>query len=124
IRWCFGPPDDTRSFGTRNHVTTALHYGAGPAHVIAEGGWSLAPSAGFRMNYMVCFEHATAEFDLARSTPLVVHAASGSTPVELSPHSAYELQLEAVVHALRSGDRSNVPTLDEAAAVTRLLERS
>src|SRR2546421_326613 len=55
----------TKTSDELDHLTTYYIYENIP-HVVAEGGWTLAPGAGFTMRYTVNFEHATADYDLAR----------------------------------------------------------
>ena len=54
--------------GEIDHVVTQYLYAATPARasVTAEGSWTAAEGFGFRMQYTVHFERATADFDLAR----------------------------------------------------------
>jgi len=122
ITWCFGAPDSVHTTGTSTHLTTLYRYRNGPAHVSAEGGWSLSPSAGFRMQYLVCFEGATAEFDLSRTPTTTLHRGDRSEPVEIPALGGYDAEVAAAVRAVASGNRAGLPTLEEALTVTRLLE--
>lgn len=128
IRWCFGEPEGVSSSGSPRHLTTFYRYATGPnasgapLHVVAEGGWSLAPSAGFRMQYLVCFDDATVEFDLSRPEPLVVHRDDRSETIPIAAPSGYEGEVMAAVQAIVTGDHAGLPTMDDAVAVTRILE--
>lgn len=122
IYWCFGKPDSVSSCGGPAHITTLYHYKRGPAHVVAEGAWDLSPSAGFRMKFLANFEHASAEFDLARTPRLSVHTADASTHVELPNLSGYDCQIRHMVEVIASGGRTLRATLEDAVAVTRMLE--
>ncbi|MFO0874910.1 MAG: Gfo/Idh/MocA family oxidoreductase [Phycisphaerales bacterium] len=44
VLWCFGRPTSVRSTGSSQHITTLYGFADGPAHVTAEGGWTLAPA--------------------------------------------------------------------------------
>lgn len=121
IHWCFGAPDDVRSAGTLQHLTTQYRFANGPDHVVAEAGWDLHPNAGFRMRYLVNFEHASAEFNLSRTTPLLVHDATGSRAIELPPMSGYDGEIRHMLEAITRGTLRRV-TLDDAVAVMRTLE--
>lgn len=121
IHWCFGPPASVAAHGSVERLTTAYRYDGPDAPLVtAEGGWDLAPTAGFRMKYLVAFETATADFDLSRQPPLLLHTAAGSEPVPVSPGSGYENQCRGFVHALTGGPPPRA-TLDDAALVARTL---
>ena len=127
VRWCFGPPQSVCSAGDEMHVTTIFRYtGANaPTHIVAEGGWDLAPGAGFRMRFVVNFERATAEFDLARSPALVLHTAEGSSAVEpAAPGIAtgYDGEVRHLLNAIATDRRELAATMDEAASVAAMLE--
>ncbi|MBX3404199.1 MAG: Gfo/Idh/MocA family oxidoreductase [Phycisphaeraceae bacterium] len=126
VHWCFGPPREVFAVGDAQHVTASYVYGpGGPAHVAAEGAWDLAPGAGFRMRYLVNFDRATAEFDLSRSPALVLHTESGTSAVEADEpgvRTGYDGQVRRLLETI-AADRTDAPaTIDEAAAVTRMLE--
>lgn len=122
LYWCFGAPSFTLSSGTPEHLTCLYRYAAGPRHVTAEGAWDLSPAAGFRMRYLVTFEHATAEFDLAREHRLMLHRADSSEPVPLSPLTGYDYEVRHVLDAVVNGSTTLRATLDDAVAVTEILE--
>jgi predicted dehydrogenase len=122
IVWCFGVPDSVFSAGDPIHITTQYRFTNGPTHIAAEGAWDLAPNAGFRMRYMVNFERATAEFDLARPEPLVVHTADASTPVKLEAITGYDGQVRALLRAISGGTAAGLPTIGDALDVARVLE--
>ena len=91
-------------------------------HATAECGWDLAPTAGFRMRYTAIFERAVAEFDLARTPPLMLHTAESSGAVELPAGTGYDGQIRHLVDLLAAGGGRPLASLDEAAGVIRLLE--
>lgn len=122
ILWCFGMPESVASTGTLRHLTSLYRFPAGPAHVVAEGGWALTPAAGFRMQYQVCFERAVAEFDLSRTPPLLVHHLDRTEPVPVPAGTGYPGEVAAMIEAVSTGDRSGLPTLRDAADVTHVLE--
>ncbi len=122
IYWCFGKPQAVSSAGTDQHLTTLYHFDHGPRHIAAEGAWDLTPTAGFRMKFLVNFEHATAEFDIGHATPLRLHRPAGTEPVQLDPLSGYDGEVRHLLAAIASGRRDLTATLDEAVAVAELLE--
>jgi len=122
IVWCFGKPDSVSSVGDAAHITTQYHYENGPRHVVAEGAWDIAPSAGFRMKYLVNFERATLEFDMSKTPALNVFTAAGASAVPLPTTTGYDGQVRHLVNAIASGHRTVSPTVDQALTVARLLE--
>lgn len=122
IYWAFGRPRAVTSAGTAQHLTTLYHYDAGPAPIAAEGAWDLAPASGFRMRYLVNFEQATAEFDLAHPTPVRLHRESGSETLELGPLTGYDGEIRHLIGAIASGSREVRATLDDAVAVAEILD--
>jgi len=138
IRWCFGDPESVTSTGSSNHLTTLYRYppGRGPEHVVAEGGWGHSPGFDFRMRYVIAFERATVDFDLTRKPTVRVYREGRVEVPELSPLSAYQLQMDSFVRAVRdrlAGAQAGgtgaattgaplVSTLEDALGAARLLE--
>jgi predicted dehydrogenase len=126
IQWCFGPPRRVVSTGSIMHVTTLYQYDAdrGPRHVVAEGGQDCSPGFGFRMRFTVAFEKATADFELSRTPTVLLHRDGKSEPVELPHGTAYDGQIRHLLDAILGarGDADLMATMDEAVAVTELLE--
>lgn len=124
IRWCFGEPQSVTSTGTPMHVSTIYRYPGGPSHVLAEGAQDYSPGFGFRMRYVVAFEHATADFDISRTPNLLLHSAGQSTPVELPEASGYHAEVRHLLNAIRDGRsaRELDATIDDAVRTMRLLE--
>lgn len=122
VYWLFGPPRGVASTGSLLHHTTLYRYADAGLHVAAEGAWDLAPAAGFRMRYVAAFEHATAEFDIGRTPALTLHTREKSEPVVLAPYAGYDGEVRHIVSAIAEGRRTLTATLEDAFAVTRLLE--
>lgn len=126
VRFCFGMPRAVSSAGGPMHVTTIYRFDGqdAPRHVVAEGGQDLAPGSDFRMRYTVAFEHATADFDLSRPSPLTLVCDGQKSDVPLPPESGYELQARHLVAAIARGLRPQdlTASIDDAVEVTRLLE--
>jgi len=122
LYWCFGKPVTVWTSGTPEHFTTAYRFADGPLHATAEGAWDLAKGAGFRMRFLVTFEEATVEFDLAKSPAAMIHRADRSQPVPVSSLSAYELEIRHFVAAVAEGRTDLRATLDDAVVVAELLE--
>lgn len=119
----FGVPDSVAASGDLDHLSVFYRYPKGPRHVVAEGGWDHTPGFPFRMRYTVVFEHATADFDLTRDAPLLLCRNGIAEPVDLAPTDGYDGEVRHLLDAIRTGDRALRATLDDALALTRLLER-
>ncbi len=117
----FGRPDSVRSIGDDHHIATQMCYAGGPA-VQTEGGWLNDRSFPFRMAFTVEFERGVVAFDSSRSPAMTLHAGGEATPAPLPAESGYDMQARAVVAAAAGGPRDGLPTLDDALAVTRLIE--
>ena len=117
----FGRPKAVTSRGDRSHVTTAYDFGPGVPVVTAEGGW--LPGLPFRMRYTVEFAGAVGDFALGREPELVIYR-PGQDPAspKLAPGDGYTGEVRAMVEAVRTGESAGVPTLEEAAFVTRVLD--
>lgn len=123
----FGKPVEVASSGFAgpsgrvDRVMTMYRYGAGgPGLVTAEGSWEAAGFA-YRMRYVATFRDATADFDISRGEPLLLCRDGAAAPVEVSGLTGYDLELRAAVRAVATGDYAGLPTLEEAAEVTRVL---
>ncbi len=122
VRWCFGAPSALVSAGDADHLTTLYRYESGPSNVVAEGGWDLAGGFPFEMNFTVTFEEATADYRLGREHVLTLYRGDDPEPVEISDLNGYDGEVRDLLMAIGRGDRETVATLDEAVALTRMLE--
>ena len=123
VLFCFGRPSSVYSVGDVNHVTTAYRFAGphAPAHVVAEGAW-LAPGTAFRMRYVAAFERATADFDLAHEPQLVVYRDGKGEAVDLPALTGYDQEIRHVVRAIANRESDLAATMDDAVAVTELLD--
>ncbi len=120
VRWCFGPPQSVSTVGTLDHMSTTYRFAEGPALVQAEGGW-LDEGFPFRMRYLVQFERATADFDLARERPLELHADGRTEAVETQTTTGYDGEIRHFLQVCR-GQVSALSSVEEALGLTRQLE--
>jgi predicted dehydrogenase len=121
-RSVFGNPVAVSSIGDAHHISTQYRYADGPA-VAAEGGWLNDPAFPFRMAFTVEFERAVVTFDSSRDRSLVLHAGGRANPIELPARTGYDEQARAVVRAvLEPAVAGELPTVDDAHAVTRIIE--
>jgi predicted dehydrogenase len=121
IRWCFGDPVGLASTGSRTDVTTTYRFPSG-AEIRARGAWLPDPSTVFTMRYEVEFEAALARFDAAAPEPLRLRHDAGEEPVPIPAANAYDLEVRHFVELAMGRSSEPVATLEEAIAVTRLLE--
>lgn len=118
----FGQPDSVSSIGDAHHISTQMRYPDGPA-VATEGGWLNDRSFPFRMAYTVEFERAVVTFDSSRDPAMTIHTEGTATPVSLPTLTGYDMQARAVIAAIATGTgRASLPTIEDALAVTRLIE--
>jgi len=122
VRWCFGDPKEVESRGNVNHVVTHYRYDHIPGPVSAEGGWIPTPGFAFRMEYRVEFETATAQYDSRREQPLRLERDGRYETVPLGSETGYDREIRHFLEAITSDQHNLLVTLDDAEAVTRLLE--
>jgi predicted dehydrogenase len=122
IRWCFGEPDSVVSTGSSQHVTTIYRYAHGPPHVLAEGGWLGQSGFSFRMRYLVVFEQAIAEFDLAGDPPLLLTRDGKAQAVPLERLTGYDLEIRHLIDAISKSEKGLIASIADAEATARLLE--
>src|SRR4051812_9063974 len=125
----FGRPNRVSSTGfvgksgETDHVVTQYLYDNGPASVTAEGSWAAAEGFGFRMQYTVHFERATAEFDMARKdAALVVYADGKTQPVEVPSRAGYAGEMAYFIDCVRTGRKPTRVTAEDAVTGLRIVE--
>jgi len=123
----FGRPGAVDSVGYSkttdcvDHIVTRYAYADVPL-VVAEGGWCMAEGYGFSMRYTVNFENATAEYDLARETPLLLSAGGEAEPVECEGTTGYAAELAYMAECIKNGAAPTVVTAAEAADSIAIVE--
>ncbi|WP_428386183.1 Gfo/Idh/MocA family protein [Mucisphaera sp.] len=128
VQYCFGMPRAVSSRGYSSlthkidHITTQYHYDGIPL-VVAEGGWAMAKSFPFTMQYAVNFERATAVFDLAAEEPLTIYYGDGgSEAISLDPGMGYEHELAYFIRCIKEGSEPTAVTLRDASLALRIVE--
>jgi predicted dehydrogenase len=111
----------SKTSGELDHVTAQFFYDDVP-HVHAEGSWCMADGFGFKMQYTVNFESATADFDLAREQPLLLTRAGKTEPVDCGPGAGYEPELRYFINCVRAGERPSVVTAEDGVQSLRLID--
>ncbi len=128
ILYCFGAPRRVLSSGYRritteiDHVFSQYDYGGEPI-VSVEGGWSMAPGFGFRMQYTVNFERATASFEIGAEPELTLYEeGKPPVPVHVSPGLGYEHEIDYFLRCVRDRTPPRTVTVRQAAESVRLVE--
>jgi predicted dehydrogenase len=127
VNYLFGPPAKVFSRGHSgitgeiDHVLTHYLYDNIPL-VTAEGGWALQTGFGFRMQYTVNFERATADFDLARTDPLELIENGAKTAIPCAPEAGYDLELRYFVDCVRRQQRPSVVTADDGLVALKIID--
>jgi predicted dehydrogenase len=123
VQYCFGRPQRVFSTGYSkitdaiDHVVTQYEV-ASNAIVHAEGTWAMCPGFGFNMSYTVNFEHATADYDIARG-PEALRVATGTQPAQVLQcpgGDGYIGELRHFTEAIRAGRQPTVVTADDGLA--------
>ncbi len=105
-----GRPDAVTTVGSLDAMTTIYHV-AGGQRIVAEGGWH-HPGSDFRMRFVADFEHATADFDLARETPLLLCRDGEAKAVALPSESGYDAEIRHLVDAIATGGKPSLSLSD------------
>jgi predicted dehydrogenase len=121
IRWCFGHPALVTATGSAEDVRASYGY-SGPEPIGARGAWLADPATRFSMRYEVRFEQAEVRFDLADPAPLSIHRVGTREEVPLPAGSAYDAEVRHFVELVLGRVAEPVATLEEAQAVTGILE--
>jgi predicted dehydrogenase len=128
IQYCFGVPDSVSTAGycsvtsEPDHVLTHYRYKEIPL-VTAEGGWAMAPGYGFRMQYTVNFERATAQFDQSAEHALTLwERGQKARGVELEPGMGYQYEIAYFLDCIRQNRRPSTVTIRDAAQSVAIVE--
>ncbi len=127
VRYCFGEPRALHSHGyvgvggEVDHLLTQFDYPDVPL-VAAEGGWSLSEGFSFRMRYLAHFERATADFDIERKDPLLLHQDGKSTPIDCGPTDGWIEEIRYYLQCIAAGQRPTVVTAEDGARSVALVE--
>ncbi|GAB4383715.1 MAG: Gfo/Idh/MocA family oxidoreductase [Phycisphaerales bacterium] len=121
LHFLFGAPSGVHSAGTPAHLTTLFEYDTVPGQVVAEGGWLTWPDFPFRMRYVVEFEGAVADFDLARDPSLRVYAQGNAGEPSVSSLTGYDGEVRHAVQLAAGLIKRPIAPLTDALAVTRTI---
>jgi len=129
VQFCFGKPQSvfsngyTKFSGAIDHVVTQYQVASG-AIVHAEGGWAMTPGFGFNMSYTVNFEHATADYDIARGKEALrlCEAGSPARVVTCDGPDGYVGELKYFVDSIRMGRSPAVVTAQDGLTSVEICE--
>lgn len=127
VQYCFGQPTAVFSRGycrptnRIDHVTTHFLYPDIPL-VTAEGGWAMSKGFGFKMQYTVNFEQATAVFDIGAEQQLLLIRDGETTPLTVPAGMGYEHELRYLVNCIASGTQPEQASAASAARSVQLVE--
>jgi predicted dehydrogenase len=127
VNYVFGTPGKVFSrghvgpTGAVDHVLTHYLYDDIPL-VAAEGGWAFQSGFGFRMQYTVNFENATADYDLARPDPLEVTENGVKKPIACAPEAGYDLELRYFVQCVQNNQRPTLVTAADGVTALKIID--
>jgi predicted dehydrogenase len=127
IQYLFGTPKSVMSAGYSqvtsaiDHVATRYEYENIPL-VVAEGGWAMSQGFGFKMEYTVNFERATAVFNLANKDTLTVSENGQTQPVPLQTGMGYQYEIEYFLDCVANNRRPETVTLASSAESVKIVE--
>lgn len=121
VQYLFGKPrvvfatGYTKYTGAIDHVVAQYHVSSG-AIVHAEGSWAMSPGFGFSMSYTVNFEHATADYDIARPAAEVLKLCQNGQPpefVKCAGPDGYVGELQHLITAIQTGQAPSVVKIED-----------
>jgi predicted dehydrogenase len=129
IQFCFGRPRSvfsmgaTRYSGAPDHVVTSYQV-AGNIPVVAEGSWFMTDGFGFKMEYTVNFEKATADFDSARGAEALKLFEEGQKPrvIACAAEDGYELELRHMIDSIQQGKAPSIVTAADGLSAVEICE--
>ncbi|HZV33595.1 MAG TPA: Gfo/Idh/MocA family oxidoreductase [Verrucomicrobiae bacterium] len=129
IQFCFGRPRSvfsiggTRFSGAVDHVVTSYQFDSG-VPVFAEASWFMADSYGFKMEYTVNFERATADFDSARGAEaLRLHEEGQKTrAIQCGTEDGYILELRHMIESVQKGVPPTIVSVADAVSAVEICD--
>jgi predicted dehydrogenase len=128
VQFCFGRPSQVYSTGYSlisgaiDHVVTQYRVASG-AIVSAEGSWALTKGFGFTMSYLVNFERATAEYDLARGAAdalRICEAGQTARVVKCDGPDGFVGELTHLIAAIQTGRRPTIVNAEDAVSAVEI----
>ncbi len=127
VQYLFGMPKSVFSTGYKkvtsaiDHVVTRYEYDNVPM-VTAEGGWVMSKGHGFKMQYCVNFDRATAVFDIGQKDQLILIENGESKSVAIEAKMGYELEIAYFLDCIAKGVKPTIVTPESAANSVKIVE--
>lgn len=129
IQFCFGRPKAvcstglTRYSGATDHVITSYQVNDG-AVVTAEGGWLMTDGFGFKMEYTVNFEKATADYDSSRGAEALKLYEEGQKPrvITCPGDDGYVNELRHMIESIQKGTPPRIVTAADGLSAVEICE--
>ena len=129
VQFCFGRPKSVFSTGFSkvsgaiDHVVTQYQVESG-ASVLAEGSWAMTKGFGFNMSYTAVFEHATADYDLARGNDALKLFEQDHEPraLRLDGGDGYTGELRHLLDCIRGGHQPSIVTAADGVGAIEICE--
>jgi predicted dehydrogenase len=130
VQFCFGRPRGVFSIGTTrysgaiDHVVTNYQFTSG-VPVTAEGSWLMAETYGFKMEYTVNFEKATADFDIGRGAEaLRLHEEGQKEPriIKCAAEDGYVVELRHIIESIQNGTPPSIVTAADGLSAVEICD--
>jgi predicted dehydrogenase len=111
----------SKDTGELDHIITQYLYNS-PALVTAEGAWGMADGFGFRMQFNVNFDRATAEFEFGREKPLMVYVDGKAQTVDHPTHNGYVGEMRYLVDCINNKQAPTRVTANDAVTGLQIID--
>jgi len=111
----------SKDTGEIDHILTQYLYD-GHLLVSAEGAWGMAAGFGFRMQFNVNFDRATAEYQFGRENPLLLYADGKAQNVDYPRHNGYVGELSYFLECVKANTKPQRVTADDAVTGLHIIE--
>ena len=129
VQFCFGRPRGVQSVGTTrfsgatDHVVTSYQV-AGGIPITAEGSWIMTEGFGFKMEYTVNFEKATADYDNGRGADALKLYEDGQKArvIPRAGGDGYEAELSYIIQCIQQDTPPSVVTAADGLSAVEICE--
>jgi predicted dehydrogenase len=129
VQYCFGRPKSVFSTGASHfsgaidHVVTQ-YQAAAEIPVTAEASWLMAEGYGFKMQFTVQFENATADYDSSRGPDalLLYEGANKPQPISCPGDNGYTLELRHMIESIQQGVPPKIVTTADGLSAVEICE--
>jgi len=129
VQFCFGRPRGVYSVGTTclsgatDHVVTFYQI-AGGIPITAEASWLMTKGFGFKMEYTVNFEKATADYDSGRGADALKLYEDGQKPrvIPRASEDGYEMELRYIIRCIQQETPPAIVTAADGLGAVEICE--